>query len=355
MSTKELAEKVGIVPATLVLYENDKRPIQYNAAIALADALGIYEQFQKSLSQGENAAFLKEEYGIGGVSPMIAASRINEWHDNKGIKISKGNNASVTLSWNKAAKRIAELIQLDRYLSPKEKEYYPAYLEQAEEMRQRAAEAAAAREILSRAPQENAPAKKESARYEYHLGDTVYLGAQEYEILAFAENEVRLFDVSFPLINQVLPRAEFDAKVRDNPMNDHLIVPEETEPPAFRADEMLRQAEQIAAASTLPPEERFFLMETDDGYAVWDDQTEAIYVDDEGVSEEFTSEWQAQAYLEEVKKAVSDKQAAEWLAAERAKLPSLEYAAGNHFVIFSEDGKGSSEFVLTRIEENEVW
>ena len=41
MSTKELTEKVGIVPATLVLYENDKRPIQYNAAIALADALGI--------------------------------------------------------------------------------------------------------------------------------------------------------------------------------------------------------------------------------------------------------------------------------------------------------------------------
>ena len=418
----------------------------------------IYEQFQKSLSQSENAAFLKEEYGIGGAYPKIAASRIDEWHDGKGIRISRGSisspTASITLSWNKAAKRIAELIQLDRYLSPKEKEHYPAYLEQAEEMRQRAAEAAAAREILSHAPQENTPAKKENARYEYHLGDTVYLGAQEYEILAFDENEVRLFDVGFPLINKVLPRAEFDAKVRDNPMNDHLIVPEETEPPALmeakrlinaycievfeqeadfsdlhhvdlamagthdgkhtveisadlvdsrlvyqvdgetvsaisckdlsdlneylanldfdemiafaeeqyenrqpasRADEMLRQVEQIAAASALPPEERFFLIETDDGYAVWDDQTEAIYVDDEGVSEEFTSEWQAQAYLEEVKKAVSDKQAAEWLAVERAKLPPLEYAAGDHFVIFSEDGKGSSEFVLTRIEENEVW
>lgn len=418
----------------------------------------IYEQFQKSLSQSENAAFLKEEYGIGGAYPKIAASRIDEWHDGKGIRISRGSisspTASITLSWNKAAKRIAELIQLDRYLSPKEKEHYPAYLEQAEEMRQRAAEAAAAREILSRAPQENTPAKKENARYEYHLGDTVYLGAQEYEILAFDENEVRLFDVGFPLINKVLPRAEFDAKVRDNPMNDHLIVPEETEPPALmeakrlinaycmevfeqeadfsdlhhvdlaiaeahdgkhtveisadlvdsrlvyqvdgetvstisckdlsdlneylanldfdemiafaeeqyenrqpasRADEMLRQAEQIAAASALPPEERFSLMETDSGYAIWDDQTEAIYVDDEGVSEEFTSEWQAQAYLEEVKKAVSDKQASEWLAVERAKLPPLEYAAGDHFVIFSEDGKGSSEFVLTRIEENEVW
>ena len=418
----------------------------------------IYEQFQKSLSQSENAAFLKEEYGIGGAYPKIAASRIDEWHDGKGIRISRGSisspTASITLSWNKAAKRIAELVQLDRYLSPKEKEHYPAYLEQAEEMRQRAAEAAAAREILSHAPQENTPAKKENARYEYHLGDTVYLGAQEYEILAFDENEVRLFDVGFPLINKVLPRAEFDAKVRDNPMNDHLIVPEETEPPALmeakrlinaycievleqeadfsdlhhvdlamagthdgkhtveisadlvdsrlvyqvdgetvsaisckdlsdlneylanldfdemiafaeeqyenrqpasRADEMLRQVEQIAAASALPPEERFFLIETDDGYAVWDDQTEAIYVDDEGVSEEFTSEWQAQAYLEEVKKAVSEKQAAEWLAVERAKLLPLEYAAGDRFVIFSEDGKGSSEFVLTRIEENEDW
>ena len=418
----------------------------------------IYEQFQKSLSQSENAAFLKEEYGIGGAYPKIAASRIDEWHDGKGIRISRGSisspTASITLSWNKAAKRIAELIQLDRYLSPKEKEHYPAYLEQAEEMRQRAAEAAAAREILSHAPQENTPAKKENARYEYHLGDTVYLGAQEYEILAFDENEVRLFDVGFPLINKVLPRTEFDAKVRDNPMNDHLIVPEETEPPALmeakrlingycmevfeqeadfsdlhhvdlamagthdgkhtveisadlvdsrlvhqvdgetvstisckdlsdlneylanldfdemiafaeeqyenrqpasHADEMLRQAEQIAAASALPPEERFSLMETDSGYAIWDDQTEAIYVDDEGVSEEFTSEWQAQAYLEEVKKAVSEKQTAEWLAVERAKLPPLEYAAGDHFVIFSENGKGSSEFVLTRIEENEVW
>ena len=413
----------------------------------------IYEQFQKSLSQSENAAFLKEEYRIGGMSPKIAARRINEWHDNKGIKISR-DNTSITLSWNKAAKRIAELIQLDRYLSSKEKEHYPVYLEQAEEMRREAAEAAAAREILSRAPQENAPAKKENARYEYHLGDTIYLGAQEYEILAFDENEVRLFDVGFPLINKVLPRAEFDAKVRDNPMNDHLIVPEETEPPALleakrlinaycmqefeqeadfsdlhhidlamaetydgehtaeisadlvdfrlvyqvdgetvstisckdlsdlneylanlsiddmvdhaleqyktrqppsRADEMLRQAEQIAEASALPPEERFSLIETDEGYAIWDDVTEAVYVDDEGVSEEFASEWQAQAYLEEVKKAVSEKESVEWLAVERAKLPPLEYAVGDRFVIFSEDGKGSSEFVLTRIEENEVW
>lgn len=33
-----------------------------------------------------------------------------------------------------------------------------------------------------------------------------------------------------------------------------------------RADEMLRQAEQIAAENTLPPDERFFVIETDEGY-----------------------------------------------------------------------------------------
>ena len=41
ISTRELAEKVGIVPATLVLYENDRHPIKYNTAVALANVLKI--------------------------------------------------------------------------------------------------------------------------------------------------------------------------------------------------------------------------------------------------------------------------------------------------------------------------
>ena len=71
--------------------------------------------------------------------------------------------------------------------------------------------------------------------------------------------------------------------------------------------------------NALPPDERFFVIETDEGYAIWDDLTEAIYIDDEGVSEEFKSEWQANDYLEQVKKSVSEKEAAEWLYVERAK------------------------------------
>ena len=68
-----------------------------------------------------------------------------------------------------------------------------------------------------------------------------------------------------------------------------------------------------------PASERFSVIETDSGYAIWDDIQGGIYVDGEGVQEEFTSEWQAEDYLKQVRQAVAGKEAAEWLAVERAK------------------------------------
>ena len=41
LSTKELAEKVGIVPATLILYENDKHPVKHKIAVSIAAILEI--------------------------------------------------------------------------------------------------------------------------------------------------------------------------------------------------------------------------------------------------------------------------------------------------------------------------
>ena len=75
--------------------------------------------------------------------------------------------------------------------------------------------------------------------------------------------------------------------------------------------------------NALPPDERFFVIETDEGYAIWDDLTEAIYIDDEGVSEEFKSEWQANDYLEQVKKSVSEKEAAGQLEPEQKEAKPL--------------------------------
>ena len=65
--------------------------------------------------------------------------------------------------------------------------------------------------------------------------------------------------------------------------------------------------------------ERFSVIETDDGYAVWDDIRDEIYVDSEGVRETFPSEWKAEDYLEQVRKAVSEKEAAEWLYVEQSR------------------------------------
>ena len=187
----------------------------------------IYEQFQKSLSKKENVDFLKNEYGWGGSYPVITGTGIDEMHDGKGIKISKnvnGEEVKVLLNWNQVEKRISELIKLDRYLNPKEKELYPAWLEQHEIRRTEAAEERRKREILSTAPPEKKEPEPRNERYEYHLGNTVYIGANEYEILSFDNDRVMLYDTQFPLFNKEMSRAEFDQKVQENPMNDHLKV-----------------------------------------------------------------------------------------------------------------------------------
>jgi len=41
LTTRQLAESVGIVPATLLMYEREKFPIPYQTAVAFADILEI--------------------------------------------------------------------------------------------------------------------------------------------------------------------------------------------------------------------------------------------------------------------------------------------------------------------------
>ena len=297
----------------------------------------IYEQFEKSLSAKENADFLKNEYGWGGSYPVITGAGIDEQHDGKGIQISKGignDKPHITLNWNQVEKRIKELIRLDRYLNPKEKEIYPQWLEKQEERRAELAEEQRNREILSSAPSENntavsksfeyngyhfeptgiLPAGRtlkeisnetisnnalgmsayegathpysyeafynaansssadifkcvengrlyipgeneifeytgnfnpilsiersetpENSAYAYHLGDTVYMGADEYEIVAFDDKRVVLHDMQYPLFQKEMDRAEFDRRVQENPMNDHLKVKEL--PPEVKTEE----------------------------------------------------------------------------------------------------------------------
>ena len=69
--------------------------------------------------------------------------------------------------------------------------------------------------------------EKRVPHYEYHLGDTVYIGADKYEIAGIKDNVVTLIDTKFPILNKQMSFDEFERKVKDNYSNDHLIVKEQ--------------------------------------------------------------------------------------------------------------------------------
>ena len=58
--------------------------------------------------------------------------------------------------------------------------------------------------------------------YLYHEGDVVYIGADKYEISDLGEDAVSLRNPEFPLFGTEMSRADFEEKLRENPMNDHL-------------------------------------------------------------------------------------------------------------------------------------
>ena len=203
--------------------------------------LRIYAQFQKGQTAEENAQFLKKEYGIGGCYPAVAGRPVSEDHDSKGIQIRYGSlinpDSTVRMSWSMVEKRIRQLIRDDRYLNTAEQEQFAEWQQRKTEPQ----------------PEQSPETPETPKEYRFALGDTVYLGMQEYELLFLGEDTVRLYDPSFPLINKELPRGEFDRMVVENPLNDeHLVsasdeVPaekEETSEPTQedRADEMIRQA-----------------------------------------------------------------------------------------------------------------
>ena len=85
-------------------------------------------------------------------------------------------------------------------------------------------------------------------------------------------------------------------------------------------DNMLNTAADIYARSELAAPQRFTVMETDDGYAVWDDIQDGIHVEPDGVSEEFTSEWEAETYRQQLIKKVQEREAKDWLFVDHPEM-----------------------------------
>ena len=194
----------------------------------------IYRQFAESLSKDENIKFLKNEYGTGGHSDALPGSGFWEGHDSKGIEISDHYSVPprrVLLKWNYVESRLSTLIKADRYLNPKEKEMYPQWLENRLAQEAEWKKESEIRQLLRDAPEEKETPKE--YRYEYNLGDTVYIGADEYTILSL-EDPVILSNIQYPLFTEEFSKAVFEKRVRENPANNHLRIEVDVERPAVK-------------------------------------------------------------------------------------------------------------------------
>ena len=193
--------------------------------------LRIYKFFEDMPSSDAAITFLKKEYGIGGHSHTYLNGESGFVdHDGKGLHFSNYNyKEKHTITWKAVARRLRELIAIDRYLTEKEKAYLPEYEAKEAERRLQLAEEAAAREAL-RAAAAAMDERRKEAQYAFSLGDTVQLGATTYTILGYDEHTVMLSDPKYPLLSEDMARDVFERRLRENPANDHLII--ETEPTA---------------------------------------------------------------------------------------------------------------------------
>ena len=185
----------------------------------------IYQQMLKKLSLNENAQFLKEEYGIGGFAPVVGLIDIN--YDSRGITFSRSRQIgkeeiTITLNWKKIAKRINELVVANRYLSKDEMERYPEFLH--EQMEQ---QLEYERKRLNHEPTgmvvENSSDENVKKDYRWKVGDTFYKGIDEYTIIEDG-NQIAIQSDEFPLFIDYLSREDFKNLLKENPLNDKLLV-----------------------------------------------------------------------------------------------------------------------------------
>ena len=244
----------------------------------------IMALYQTQPVRNLRAKALAKEYGVGGHShDFLDGSRGFVNHDWKGLEFDHyPDHQKITLKWAQVEKYIDLMIQSDRYLTDEEKE-------------QRAT-------------------RQEASNY--NVGDEVVVDLPtrtiEGTIGYVGETDVRI-DTSAhgqSWDNEVINKQQFEQGLRQSAT-------------AQRVDKMLAQAEAIAKESEVPEYERFSVRKVVDGkmplFAIWDDLYDDYYETNHAVPQ-FSDEKQAESYLENLKREVADREAAEWLKVEHAKF-----------------------------------
>ena len=79
----------------------------------------------------DNAAFLQKSYGTNGAGLIIQDQEYAVWYDPEGIRVSTGRTIqklhTTLVTWEQAAKRIRELLDMGRYMPKEELEQVPAF------------------------------------------------------------------------------------------------------------------------------------------------------------------------------------------------------------------------------------
>ncbi|MDD7000550.1 MAG: helicase SNF2, partial [Oscillibacter sp.] len=261
----------------------------------------------------EAAAWLAREYGLKDTS--------------KPLQISVGNSEPVTLSWAKVQRRIAQLIREDKFFTEQEKsllennpdyrllgrlradcEYFLGAGNRAEKHLWAGsvyAQIVKMRELYDALPQKPEWLTKEmiddyadrmAPLYQvvvYHHFENSFDEKRDYQTLEEAEKAAQGY------VDGTMESDGFaydGAAIYDQQARKYLRIYGDYPDERAHAEVAGREP----TAESIIPADRFHVVSLDRGfrtlYAVWDDETHGYHVDADGVTEEFTSEWQAEAY-----------------------------------------------------------
>ena len=306
-----LATMVTPSPYKVTQEDIDTALQQWNGRIESKHAVVRY--MKAHARDRDTAAWLAAEYGVGDSS--------------KPLQISVGNSEPVTLSWAKVQRRIAQLIREDKFFTEQEKsllennpdyrllgrlradcEYFLGAGNRAEKHLWAGsvyAQIVKMRELYDALPQKPEWLTKEmiddyadrmAPQYQvvaYHQFENGFDEKRDYQTLEEAEKAAQGY------VDGTMESDGFaydGAAIYDQQARKYLRIYGDYPDERAHAEVAGREP----TAETIIPADRFHVVSLDRGfrtlYAVWDDETHGYHVDADGVTEEFSSEWQAEAY-----------------------------------------------------------
>ena len=280
----------------------------------------VVRYMQQHGREKETAAWLAHEYGGK--------------EGNNLFIVRAGSPEAAELSWAKVQRRIAQLIREDKFFTEQEKsllennpdyrllgrlradcEYFLGAGNRAEKHLWAGsvyAQIVKMRELYDALPQKPEWLTKEmiddyaermAPRYQvvaYHHFENGFDEKLDYQTLEEAEKAAQGY------VDGTMESDGFaydGAAIYDQQARKYLRIygnyPDERAHAEVAGRELVEEP-AVSMESTIAPADRFHVVSLDRGfrtlYAVWDDETHGYYVDADGVTEEFTSEWQAEAY-----------------------------------------------------------